>query len=85
MIHSEWFAPLLLLMGLLTLTLLFVILILVLKQYKKDCSLSDKMIESLTLISEQQKYIAERHESMTNILATVSNEFLRWRQKEDPK
>jgi hypothetical protein len=83
MVHTIWFGLTSLLLVLMTLMVCVTILYFVLRQNKSDKATSEQVIQLLAKMSEQQVYITDRHEVMTSILATVSNEFLRLRQKKD--
>lgn len=83
MLQSDWFALTLLFLVLMTMVICSAVLYLVQRQSRADTATSAQVVQLLSKMSEQQVYITDRHEAMTGILATVSNEFLRLRQEKD--
>lgn len=83
MFQSAWFGLVLLSLVSVTLMVCVAALFYIIRLNKSDKTTSEQVVALLAKISEQTVYITERHEHMTDILATVSNEFLKLRQKEN--
>lgn len=82
MLQTAWFDITLLFLVSITLLVCVAALFYIIRLTRSDKATSGQVIEIMAKMSDQQVYVTERHERMTEILATVSNEFLRMRQNE---